>query len=173
MWTYLHGAAGSETISDIKFTDEETCLSTMYLLPVSLPWKTVWDVHFLWLIIYLWINTTSCKDMSIRVAQTSKIARFMGPTWGPPGSCRPQMGPTLAPWTLVSGMLHQNSKVGYYVWSKYIVNLLYIIDILEHTHMIDISTAISYQNVLTFLKKMQALTSVFMPLFNNCPIDIH
>ena len=24
----------------------------------------------------------------------------MGPTWDPPGSCRPQMGPMLAPWTL-------------------------------------------------------------------------
>ena len=23
----------------------------------------------------------------------SLIARFMGPTWGPPGSCRPQVGP--------------------------------------------------------------------------------
>ena len=23
----------------------------------------------------------------------SQIAKFMGPTWGPPGSCRPQMGP--------------------------------------------------------------------------------
>ena len=28
----------------------------------------------------------------------------MGPTWGPPGSCRPQMGPMLAPWTLLSGL---------------------------------------------------------------------
>ena len=27
----------------------------------------------------------------------------MGPTWGPPGSCRPQMDPMLTPWTLVSG----------------------------------------------------------------------
>ena len=27
----------------------------------------------------------------------------MGSTWGPPGSCRPQMGPMLAPWTLLSG----------------------------------------------------------------------
>ena len=27
----------------------------------------------------------------------------MGPIWGPPGSCRPQMGPMLAPWTLLSG----------------------------------------------------------------------
>ena len=31
------------------------------------------------------------------------IARSMGPTWGPPGSCRLQMGPMLAPWTLLSG----------------------------------------------------------------------
>ena len=31
----------------------------------------------------------------------------MGLTWGPPGSCRPQMGPMLAPWTLLSGNLNQ------------------------------------------------------------------
>ena len=35
--------------------------------------------------------------------QPAQIAKFMGPTWGPPGSCRPQMGPMLAPWTLLSG----------------------------------------------------------------------
>ena len=33
----------------------------------------------------------------------TQIANFMGPTWGLPGSCRPQMGPMLAPWTLLSG----------------------------------------------------------------------
>ena len=27
----------------------------------------------------------------------------MGPTWGPPGSCRPQMGPMLDPWILLLG----------------------------------------------------------------------
>ena len=32
-----------------------------------------------------------------------QIARFMGPTWGPPGSCRPQVDPMLAPCTLLSG----------------------------------------------------------------------
>ena len=31
------------------------------------------------------------------------IARFMGPTWGPSGADRPQVGPMLAPWTLLSG----------------------------------------------------------------------
>ena len=32
-----------------------------------------------------------------------QIARFMWPTWGPHGSCRPHVGPMLAPWTLLSG----------------------------------------------------------------------
>ena len=39
--------------------------------------------------------------------KATQIAKFMGPTWGPPGSCRPQMGPMLAPWTLLSGQLSE------------------------------------------------------------------
>ena len=35
--------------------------------------------------------------------ETPQIAKFIGPTWGPPGSSRPQVGPMLAPWTLLSG----------------------------------------------------------------------
>ena len=31
------------------------------------------------------------------------IARFMGPTWGPLGAGRTQVGPMLAAWTLLSG----------------------------------------------------------------------
>ena len=34
--------------------------------------------------------------------RATQIAKFMGPTWDPPGSCQPQMGPMLAPWTLLS-----------------------------------------------------------------------
>ena len=34
----------------------------------------------------------------------SLIARFMRPTWGPSGADRTQVGPKLAPWTLLSGM---------------------------------------------------------------------
>ena len=33
----------------------------------------------------------------------SPIARFMGPTWGPSGADRTQVGPMLVPWTLLSG----------------------------------------------------------------------
>ena len=53
-------------------------------------------------------------DMTIR----SQIAKFMGPTWGPPGSCRPQMGPMLALWTLLSGVQHSVKSISKYSHSK-------------------------------------------------------
>ena len=34
----------------------------------------------------------------------------MGPTWGPPGSCQPEMSPMLAPWTLLSGYIPWNRR---------------------------------------------------------------
>ena len=50
------------------------------------------------------------------------IARFMGPTWGPSGADRTQVGPMLAPWTLLSGILRWSSAifhqdVNIYLWS--------------------------------------------------------
>ena len=39
----------------------------------------------------------------------SLIARWMGPTWGPSGADRTQVGPMLAPWTLLSGLFLQLS----------------------------------------------------------------
>ena len=41
-------------------------------------WSTLFDIHTL-------------------------ITRFMGPTWGPSGADRTQVGPMLAPWILLSG----------------------------------------------------------------------
>ena len=60
---------------------------------------------------YYWCETEIWKHSYLRnisqetvnITFTTQIARFMGPTWGPPGSCRPQMGPMSAPWTLLSG----------------------------------------------------------------------
>ena len=42
--------------------------------------------------------------MSFCNLEWSPIARFMGPTWGPSGADRTQVGPMLAPWTLLSGV---------------------------------------------------------------------
>ena len=46
----------------------------------------------------------------LRLHLTSQIAKSVGPTWGSSGSCRPQMGSTLAPWTLLSGMVHIGAR---------------------------------------------------------------
>ena len=58
-----------------------------------------------------WIIQNSHFDMV--QYSTAQIAKFMGPIWGPSGSCRPQMGPMLAPWTLLSGWAkHSNESCG-------------------------------------------------------------
>ena len=51
------------------------------------------------------LTTTSFNKGSWSIYQimTPQIASFMGPTWGLLGSCRPQVGPMLAPWILLSG----------------------------------------------------------------------
>ena len=71
----------------------------------------IWPSRAIWRVCleYLKSSYYSCAIASVRHAtDTDKqiprsIAKFMGPTWGPPGSCRPQMGPMLATWTLLSG----------------------------------------------------------------------
>ena len=53
-----------------------------------------------WHVILKWNAVTKSNGRkSVLCWQYTQIAKFMGPTWGPPGSCRPQMGPMLAPWT--------------------------------------------------------------------------
>ena len=49
----------------------------------------------------------------------SQIAKFMGPTWVPPGSCRTQMGPMLAPWTCCQGMLSSDCTISRHNDLKY------------------------------------------------------
>ena len=47
----------------------------------------------------------SLQALGIHINEPSLIAKFMGPTWGPAGAERTQVGPMLAPWTLLSGYL--------------------------------------------------------------------
>ena len=42
----------------------------------------------------------------------TQIATFIGPTWGPSGADRTQVGPMLAPWTLLSGKLCYTHSTG-------------------------------------------------------------
>ena len=79
-----------------------------------------------WPTFYLQVIISYCSDFiplmapwlpfgSIKITMSSQIARFVGPTWGPPGSWRPQVGPTLSPWMLLSGipMKTNDSKCKY------------------------------------------------------------
>ena len=50
---------------------------------------------------YFLLSQDNVCDMPITL--DILIARFMGPTWGPSGADRTQVGPMLASWTLLSG----------------------------------------------------------------------
>ena len=58
------------------------------------------------------------------VVVDAQIAKFTGPTWGPPGSCQPQMGPMLVPWTLLSGGMYGIVTSAVNVWSTCLVYLM-------------------------------------------------
>ena len=56
--------------------------------------------------ICLWFRCYKCNSRWTPCTKLDKrilIARFMGPIWGPSGADRTQVGPMLAPWTLLSG----------------------------------------------------------------------
>ena len=71
----------------------------MYRLqnPLRFHWKLIFWPVLTTNGLVLWLHT-EIRPQTIR----PQIAKFMGPTWGPPGSYRPQMGPILAPWILLS-----------------------------------------------------------------------
>ena len=50
-----------------------------------------------------------CCWIYLGVHIASQRAKFMGTTWDPFGSCQPQMGPMLAPRTLLSGVFVKHS----------------------------------------------------------------
>ena len=51
------------------------------------------------------VRSKKCQHGTYFVIHASQITRFKWPTCSPPGSCRPRVGPMLAPWTLLSGWL--------------------------------------------------------------------
>ena len=57
------------------------------------------SLYDLW---HKWLKYSNVSGNLIR--NSSQIARFIWPTWGPSGADRTQVGPMLAPWTLLSRM---------------------------------------------------------------------
>ena len=52
------------------------------------------------------------RAKSLPKSMLIQIARFMWPTWGPHGSERTQVGPMLAPWTLLSAYVSLVEHLG-------------------------------------------------------------
>ena len=82
--------------------------------------STYWSYHSLALshryydgcaTVFPWPSSSAHRCSHVLCFQYRHSTRFMGPTWGPPGTCRPQMGPMLAPWTMLSGYVPP------YLWS--------------------------------------------------------
>ena len=68
----------------------------------------------------LWIVAVKKTWSNMSNLSTSQLKRFMGPTLGPPGADRTQMGPMLAPWTLLLGLLYKYNP-------SWLVKLLFVI----------------------------------------------
>ena len=67
-------------------------------------WCYNWYMCFL--VIHMPLTLTLCGLYGEVVSISSLTARFIGPTWGPSGADRTQVGPMLAPWTLLSGLVN-------------------------------------------------------------------
>ena len=64
--------------------------------------------------------TDSCSNK--RGTETPQKAKFMGPTWGPHGICRPQMDPMLAPWTCYHGRCNISKHIGAFLNSRWVLS---------------------------------------------------
>ena len=82
----------------------------------------------------------------------TQIAQFTGPTWGPPGSYRPQMGPTLAPCNLLSGKDCVHDKM-YKRWSTESVWSIY--------RKRDISPTIFHSSMSAFIMMTSSNGNIF------------
>ena len=75
----------------------------------------------------------------------SLIAMFLGPAWGPSGADRTQVGPMLAPWTLLSGLSAKYSQNSY------------------NTIMVPRNTMRCHYNTVNFLKNSHNRHPIALP----------
>ena len=85
-------------VTKILHSKSDLSFSFVTLVSYAIMCYTLDTVDFTLLIYILdkWLQFV----LSCLITMYTQITKFMGPTWGPPGFCQPQMGPMLAPWTL-------------------------------------------------------------------------
>ena len=88
---------GSVAFDQCKMADIlQTVFSNVFLMKIIMVWiKVHWS---------LFLKGSVGNKLTHIQLMTSLIARFMGPAWVPSGAEMTQVGPMLAPWTLLSGL---------------------------------------------------------------------
>ena len=116
---------------------------------------------------------------------TSQTAKFIGPTWAPSGSCRPQMGPMFAPWTLLSGLLFVMQDPGglistslelytqlwlalFYCYPFLYINIIYPYSALGHMSKMNWCQTMKYDKVHTARILWNVLTKYHSIVLTHC-----
>ena len=111
MWKGLNGAMVLFLM--VRFREPSFMASVNYTLCVcQLQVPPYWLPC--WWFIFTWQDDRATRGASWKY--TTLISRFMGPTWGPSGADRTQVGPMLAPWTLLSGWSLCGKGSAHWVW---------------------------------------------------------
>ena len=100
IWISFHFHITKETVCYIY--NDDKAFSIFVVIPYSSIMICSILSKYAWYTAHSWPVRVR-YELSCASSDITQIARFMGPTWGPPGSCRPQMGPMVSPWTLLSG----------------------------------------------------------------------
>ena len=88
------------------------------------------------------VGLDKSDEQEVTWLQNALIARFMGPTWNPAWANRTQMGPMLAPWTLLFGVFDYQHLDKMCWWNHIFETFLNLI--------IDISTPNFYADIYVF-----------------------
>ena len=115
----------SDTILWDEFDHAWYSCSCFYVLILILVLKDDRKIRY----VFMFVKTAqhlkeflSCSALLVYVTlrlQLLLITRLMGPTWGPSGAERTQVGPMLAPWFLLSGLIPKFTTVTNKWWFCY------------------------------------------------------
>ena len=87
----------------------------IHVIPAVVTYRTPYAImeHFHATLVVTFAIDESDRSCQINgksiIYECSLIARFMGSTWGPSGADMTQVGPMLAPWTLLSGLWYSET----------------------------------------------------------------
>ena len=96
----------------------------------------------------------------------TQIAKFTGPI----GSCRPQMGPMLAPWTLLSGQRTAVSQYQYWdIWQRFCTKSSILTELLTHWPLADVEIILQvyFKKLISWIEIMSTSCAIGLRLVSS------